>query len=118
MLLKGEVGGRALDSHGYYIVDHGKSWENHRIVFLNFCGNPVAGLRRLVLTLPGDKLRRQQAQMIVKTFNYISTIVQSKIFEPAHEILVLIVWLNDKDSDKLLQMRRLSRPFAARAHRV
>ena len=25
MLLKGEVGGRALNSHGNYIVDHGKS---------------------------------------------------------------------------------------------
>ena len=24
--LKGTVGGRALDSHGNYIVDHGKSW--------------------------------------------------------------------------------------------
>ena len=39
MLLKGEVGGRALNSHGNYIVDHGKSWKNHGIV--NFCGNPV-----------------------------------------------------------------------------
>ena len=29
MLLKGEVGGCALNSHGNYIVDHGKSWENH-----------------------------------------------------------------------------------------
>ena len=26
MLLKGEVGGPALNSHGNYIVDHGKSW--------------------------------------------------------------------------------------------
>ena len=38
MLLKGEVGDRALNSHGNYIVDHGKSWENHGIVLLNFCG--------------------------------------------------------------------------------
>ena len=38
MLLKGEVGG-ALNSHGNYIVDRGKSWKNHGIVFLNFCGN-------------------------------------------------------------------------------
>ena len=30
-----------LNSHGYYIVDHEKSWKNHGIVFLNFCGNPV-----------------------------------------------------------------------------
>ena len=37
---EGEVGGHALNSHGNYIVDHGKSWKNHRIVFLNFCGNP------------------------------------------------------------------------------
>ena len=34
MLLKGDVGGHALNIHGNYIVDHG-------IVFLNFCGNPV-----------------------------------------------------------------------------
>ena len=40
MPIKGEVGGCALNSHGKYIVDHGKSWENHGIVFLNFCGNP------------------------------------------------------------------------------
>ena len=33
MLLKGEVEGHALNSHGNNIVDHG-------IVFLNFCGNP------------------------------------------------------------------------------
>ena len=40
MLLKGEVGGCALNSHRNYFVDHGKSWNNHGIVFLNFCGNP------------------------------------------------------------------------------
>ena len=40
MPLKGEVGGRALNDHGNYIVDHGKSWKNHGILFLNFCGNP------------------------------------------------------------------------------
>ena len=41
MLLKGEVGGYVLNSYGNYIVDHGISWKNHGIVFLNFCGNPV-----------------------------------------------------------------------------
>ena len=41
LLLKGEVGICALNSHGNYIVDCGKSWKNHGIVFLNFCGNPV-----------------------------------------------------------------------------
>ena len=40
MLLKREVGGSAVNSHGNYIADHGKSWKNHGIVFLNFCGNP------------------------------------------------------------------------------
>ena len=39
MSLKGEVRGHALNSHGNYIVDHGKSWKKHGIVFLNFCGN-------------------------------------------------------------------------------
>ena len=29
-----------INSHGNYIVDNGKSWKNHGIVFLNFCGNP------------------------------------------------------------------------------
>ena len=41
MLLKREVGGRELDSHGNYIADHGKSSKNHGIRFLNFCGNPA-----------------------------------------------------------------------------
>ena len=40
MLLKGEVGVSALNSHGNYIVDRGKSWKNHGIVFLNFFGKP------------------------------------------------------------------------------
>ena len=29
MLIKRDVGDRALDNHGDYIVDHGKSWKNH-----------------------------------------------------------------------------------------
>ena len=37
---KEEVGGHTLNGHGNYIVNHGKSWKNHGIVFLNFCGNP------------------------------------------------------------------------------
>ena len=41
MPLKVEVGGHVLNSHGNYSVDHGISWKNHGIVFLNFCGNPV-----------------------------------------------------------------------------
>ena len=40
-LLKGKVGGHVLNSHGNYIVDHGKSLKNHGIIFLNVCGNPV-----------------------------------------------------------------------------
>ena len=36
LLLNGEVGVCALDSHGNYTVDHGKSWN----CVLNFCGNP------------------------------------------------------------------------------
>ena len=38
MPLKGEVSGHALNSHGNYIVYHGKSWKNHGIVLLKFCG--------------------------------------------------------------------------------
>ena len=40
MLVKGEVGDCTLNSLGNYIVDHVKSWKNHEILFLNFCGNP------------------------------------------------------------------------------
>ena len=40
MLLKRKFGGRELNSHGNFIVDHGKSCKNHGIVFLNFCRNP------------------------------------------------------------------------------
>ena len=40
LLLKGEVGVCALNINYNYIVDHGESWKNHGIVFLNFCGNP------------------------------------------------------------------------------
>ena len=43
MLLKEEVGGSVLNSHGNYIADHRKSWKIHGIVFLNFCGNPDFG---------------------------------------------------------------------------
>ena len=32
MPLKGEVGGHTLNSHGKYIVGHGKSHKNHEIV--------------------------------------------------------------------------------------
>ena len=45
MSLKGEIGGGALNSHGNCIVEHGKSWKNHGIVFLNFSGNPVKTLQ-------------------------------------------------------------------------
>ena len=38
MLLKEEVGGSALNSHGNYIAAHGKSWKDHGIVFLKFFG--------------------------------------------------------------------------------
>ena len=41
MLLKGEVGGLALNNHGNYNVDSGKSWKYRGIVFLNFCGSPA-----------------------------------------------------------------------------
>ena len=45
MLLKGEVGDHALNRHGNYILHHGKSWKNHGILFLNFCGNPGLFMR-------------------------------------------------------------------------
>ena len=44
---KEEVGGSALNSHGNYIADHGKSWKYHGIVFLNFCGNPALKTRNI-----------------------------------------------------------------------
>ena len=41
MLLKGEVRSHVLNSHGNYIVHHGKSRKNHGIVFLDFWENLV-----------------------------------------------------------------------------
>ena len=41
MLLIGDFGGCVLNSHRNYIIDHGKSWNNHGVVILNFCGNPA-----------------------------------------------------------------------------
>ena len=52
MQLKGKVGGRVLNSHGNYIVDHGKSWKNHGIVFLNFGENPGQGSHCLFSKCP------------------------------------------------------------------
>ena len=46
MLLKGEVGGYALNSHGNYIVDHGKSWKNHGIDFFKFLWEPCIMLQQ------------------------------------------------------------------------
>ena len=41
VVLKGEVGGCALNSQVNYIVDNGKLWKNHGIVFLNFRWNHI-----------------------------------------------------------------------------
>ena len=46
MLLKGEVGGSAFNSHRSNNVDHGKSWKNHGIMLLNFYGNPDSAFYR------------------------------------------------------------------------
>ena len=35
MMLKGEVGGHALNSNGNYIADHEKTSKDHGIVILN-----------------------------------------------------------------------------------
>ena len=51
MALKGEAGGHALKSHGNYFVDHGKSWKNHGIVSLNFCGYSVLTLNSIITPL-------------------------------------------------------------------
>ena len=40
MLLKGEAGGRALNSHGNYIVDHGKSWRKSWNCVFEFLWEP------------------------------------------------------------------------------
>ena len=38
--IKEEVEGSALNSHGNYIADYGKSWKNYGNVFLNFWVDP------------------------------------------------------------------------------
>ena len=49
VLLKGEVGVCALNSHGNYIVDHGKSWKNHGIEEF-----PIIGFYLYHVTLAGQ----------------------------------------------------------------
>ena len=46
LLLKGEVGVCALNSHGNYIVNHGKIME---LCFLSFSGNPVITIIIIIL---------------------------------------------------------------------
>ena len=59
LLLKGEVGVSASSSHGNYIVDDGKSWKCHGIVFLNFCGNPGSHFTLcLALVQPKKRVHR------------------------------------------------------------
>ena len=42
------VGNCVLNSHGNCIVDLGKPWKDHGIVFLNFCENPAYGIGKLL----------------------------------------------------------------------
>ena len=51
--LKGEVGGHALNYHGNYIVDCGKSWKNHGIVFLY----PATKVWRGIMLYPSVSVR-------------------------------------------------------------
>ena len=57
MLLKGEVGSYALNSHGNYIVDHGKAWKNHGFVILNSCKNPVNYLSHWIVAKAQTSMR-------------------------------------------------------------
>ena len=65
MLLKGEVGGHALNSHGNYIVDHGKSW-NYVFEFLwepyVFNSLPTSGDFCHLLITFANRLDPDQAQ--------------------------------------------------------
>ena len=64
MPLKGEVGGHALKSHGNYIVDHRKSWKNHGIVFLNFCGNPDLSIDAVKPVFRGFRQNKIQTSLL------------------------------------------------------
>ena len=77
MLLKGEVGGRALKSHGNYIVDHGITWKNYGIVFLNFCGNPVS-----ISTVKINVQEIEDYNKISNAFNNCFVSVASNLKEP------------------------------------
>ena len=75
LLLKEEVAGHALNSHGNYIVDHGKSWKNHRTVFFfKFLQGPCFKLivlwtsvkNTIIISVTvSNKLDPDQAQQIV-----------------------------------------------------
>ena len=52
---KGEVGGHALNSHGNYIVDHGKSWNCLLLFFIS-----VGTLTESITVLNGQQPRPQE----------------------------------------------------------
>ena len=76
MPLKGEVGGPALNDHGNYIVDHGKSWKNHGILFLNFCGNPG-------ICIDGAMADQLLPQLLMEQFDTLP--IQYRHIEHVHE---------------------------------
>ena len=48
MLLKGEIGGHALNSHGNYIVDHGKVMESCFLIFVGTLYNRQSAVDNLM----------------------------------------------------------------------
>ena len=70
MLLKREVCGRELNSRGNYIVDPGKSWKNHGIVFFNFCGSPDISTVAQNLTHHLNKARNTLLVVFSFTLNH------------------------------------------------
>ena len=78
MPLKREVGGHALNSHGNYIVDHGNSWNNHEIVFLNLCGNPGLIKNNILISKPNHMFvctqkKRLNETALFSTKTYVKT---------------------------------------------
>ena len=110
ILLKGEVAGCALKSHGNYIVDHGKSWKNHGIVFLNFCGNPdwsvylcVSMHQTLTLVITFEVLDLELRYLVRRTYQ-IYTKIYDLIWALSRENLSL--WFPTKrDLTSLLSYR-------------
>ena len=86
MLLKREVGGCELNSHGNNIVDHGKSWN---CFFFNFCGNPEKWQMYWTVAFTKNGFKCIQIKTTTNAVNFSSTSKKNILL--IHSLTVLVI---------------------------